>query len=154
MRVCNNYTFREDMFEYEGRENMKVCLGGITFYLLMLVLMFLIVPILFVCGARGNNDNVLRCSKVVVFTEGTTVGELNINTNYSRPVQATIIINETGEVVYKSKLIKLFDGVYKDKLAVDLEQGKYKCKVTLVGWDDAGYEWKLATKDMVIVVEQ
>jgi len=103
---------------------------------------------------KKNHSNMLTCSKVVVFTDGTAEGELNISTNITESAQATITINETGEVVYKSRLIKWLDGVHKDKLTVDLEPGRYECTVTLIGWDDDGFEWELATRDMVIVVQQ
>ena len=134
------------------------------FELPFLLVMLLVVPLIVVSIFIGNcvsvaADNydkktMLKCSKVVVFTDGTADGELNITTNITKSVQATIVINDTGEVIYKSKLIELFDRVKEDKLTVDLELGRYECTVTLTGWDEDGYEENLATKYMVIVVEQ
>lgn len=103
---------------------------------------------------KKNHENMLTCNKVVVFTDGTADGELNITTNINESVQATITVTESGEVIYKSRLIDWLDRIKVDKLAVDLEPGRYECTVTLSGWDDDGFEWELATRDMVIVVQQ
>lgn len=141
-----------DEYEYEATKR-KLCAYGIA--------AFLILVLLFIATVNMGNEfkkqeieHKLTCSKVVVFTDGTSEGELNINTNINEPVQATITVNETGEVIYKSRLIEWLDGVKKDKLMADLKPGRYECTVTLTGWDADGYKQKLATKGMVIVVEQ
>jgi hypothetical protein len=151
----NNFSTWDERFVIAEYEEMKrrVFFGGVALLLIIVLMVTAVVSI----GKelkKQQLEHKLTCSKVVVFTDGTAEGELDITANITESVQATITVNETGEVVYKSKLIEWLFGVDKDKLAVDLEPGKYKCKVTLNGWDDEGNEEKLATRDMVIVVQQ
>ncbi|SHJ59773.1 hypothetical protein SAMN02745136_00495 [Anaerocolumna jejuensis DSM 15929] len=138
--------------EYETMKR-RVLFGGIALLLILVLVVTAVVNI----GKelkKQELEHKLTCSKVVVFTDGTAEGELNISTNITESAQAIITVNETGEVVYKSKLIEWLFGVDKDKLSADLEPGRYECTVTLIGWDDDGFEWELATRDMVIVVQQ
>lgn len=105
----------------------------------------------------GGADFSFTVNENVVFKDGKSEGELMLasSENNQSYFIATIIVQETGEVVYESGAIPAGYYIPTIKLEQDLEKGEYPCTLMVNAYDvETGALQSVIASELTITVEK